>query len=126
VEYVTPEVARAHRGRALVLAPPSAANSPWARRFGASSTAFASGWMQIRGTRRRKAMDRGFVLSDHADWPGLLEAIAATGAESVGVTHGYAGTVARYLAERGLNAWVLPTQFEGEEETISEGEESAE
>lgn len=101
-------------GRFLVLAPPSAHGSPWMRRFGPVSTAFASGWMLIRGTRRRKAVDRGFVLSDHADWPGLLGAIEATGAEQVWVTHGYAAVVARYLRERGLDARPLATRYIGE------------
>ena len=67
--------------RALVVAPPSAHGSPWERRFGSASTAFASGWMRIRGTRRRRSLDRGFVFSDHADWSGLLRAIEATGAD---------------------------------------------
>ena len=74
--------------RALVLAPPSARGTPWLRRFGDCSDAFASGWMRLRGARRRRALDRGFVLSDHADWPGLQAAIAATGAQRVIVTHG--------------------------------------
>src|SRR4029453_8028519 len=74
--------------RCLVIAPPSAQRSPWLRRFGELSDAFASGWMQVRGARRRRAVDRGFVLSDHADWPGLLRAIDATGASRGMVTHG--------------------------------------
>ena len=69
--------------RALVVAPPSVLGSPWVRRFGEASTAFASGWMQLRGARRRQGVDRGFVLSDHADWPALHDAIAATGASRV-------------------------------------------
>jgi putative mRNA 3-end processing factor len=100
--------------RALIVAPPSARGTPWTRRFGALSTAFVSGWMQIRGTRRRRAIDRGFVLSDHADWPGLLAAVQATGAEQVWVTHGYAPVLARWLAEKGLDAQAVPTRFEGE------------
>ncbi|HEY1381668.1 MAG TPA: ligase-associated DNA damage response exonuclease [Gemmataceae bacterium] len=98
----------------LIVAPPSAHQTPWTRKFGTVSTGFASGWMTIRGTRRRKAVDRGFVLSDHADWPGLLSAIAATGAERVGVTHGYTAVLVRWLRERGADAWVLPTRYEGE------------
>ncbi len=74
---------------ALVVAPPSAAGSLWLRRFGAASLAFASGWMRIRGVRRRRSLDRGFVLSDHADWPALIATIKATGASQVLVTHGY-------------------------------------
>ena len=86
---------------ALIVAPPSAHGTPWTRRFGPASTAFASGWMRIRGARRRRSVNRGFVLSDHADWPGLLAAIDATGAEAVWLTHGYTAVVARYLRERG-------------------------
>lgn len=115
--------------QALIIAPPSAQGTPWMRRFGAVSTGFASGWMQLRGTRRRKAVDRGFALSDHADWPGLLDAIAATGAERVWVTHGYSAVLARWLNERGLEATALATRFEGDEAdagddrvTIDEGE----
>ena len=69
--------------RALILAPPSAAASPWLKRFGDYSDALASGWMQVRGNRRRRGLDRGFALSDHADWPGLIAAIEATGAERI-------------------------------------------
>jgi putative mRNA 3-end processing factor len=85
---------------ALIVAPPSAHGSVWTRRFGEASTAFASGWMRIRGTRRRRAIDRGFVLSDHVDWSGLLQTIAETGAERVWVTHGYGATLAWLLRER--------------------------
>ena len=92
-----------HR-RALVLAPPSAMGSPWLRRFTPMSTAMASGWMRIRGTRRRRALDRGFVLSDHADWPGLLDTVAETHAEKVWVTHGFRAPLARWLSERGTPA----------------------
>ncbi|MCA1597525.1 MAG: ligase-associated DNA damage response exonuclease [Chloroflexi bacterium] len=95
---------------ALIIAPPWAHQSPWARRFGAPATGLASGWMRIRGTRRRRAVDRGFVLSDHADWPGLLEVIAATGAEAVWATHGYAPVLARWLGEQGADVRVLPTR----------------
>jgi putative mRNA 3-end processing factor len=98
----------------LVLAPPSAHQTPWMRKLGTVSTGFASGWMTIRGTRRRRAVDRGFILSDHADWPGLLSVIEATGASRVGVTHGYSAVLARWLRERGLQSWVLPTRYEGE------------
>ncbi|MCO5099397.1 MAG: ligase-associated DNA damage response exonuclease [Burkholderiaceae bacterium] len=108
------EVERAALRRALVLAPPSAARSPWLRRFGTASDAFASGWMQLRGTRRRRAIDRGFVLSDHADWPGLNAAIDATGASRVVATHGYADVLVRWLRERGLDASRFATPLESE------------
>jgi len=106
--------AKQHRGRALVVAPPSASGSTWIRKFGPVSLAMASGWMQIRGTRRRRTVDRGFVLSDHADWPGLLATIEATGADRVGVTHGYTGPLSRYLNEKGIEAFIVPTRYEGE------------
>jgi putative mRNA 3-end processing factor len=116
----TRPVAETTRGQSfageLILAPPSAGGSTWMRRFGPTSTAFASGWMRVRGTRRRRGFDRGFVISDHADWPDLLSTIADTGAERVLTTHGYAGSLARYLNERGIAAGTLATPFEGETE----------
>ena len=103
--------------RALVIAPPSVQNSAWARRFGAdTSDAFASGWMQLRGARRRRSVDRGFVLSDHADWPGLQRAIRATGAQRVIVTHGYEAVMVRWLREQGLEAGAFETEYGAEEE----------
>lgn len=99
---------------AIVVAPPSTDGSTWAKRFGAHSTAFASGWMAVRGARRRRSVDRGFTLSDHVDWPQLLGAIEATGASRVLVTHGFTGPVVRWLRERGLEADALATRYEGE------------
>lgn len=107
-------VVEKHQG-ALVLAPPSALGSAWARKFGPQETAFASGWMALRGIRRRRAGDRGFVISDHADWFGLLTAIKETGAENIYVTHGYTDVFARYLNEQGWNAQVVPTEFGGDD-----------
>ena len=97
--------------RALVIAPPAAAGGPWAKRLGERSDAFASGWMQLRGARRRRGVDRGFVLSDHADWPGLQRAIAATGAERVIVTHGYEAVLVRWLQQQGLEAGSFNTEY---------------
>jgi putative mRNA 3-end processing factor len=111
---VTPETKAADHPGALVLATPSAFGTPWARRFGAHSTAFASGWMRLRGVRRRRAADRGFVISDHVDWNGLLWAIRETGAENIYVTHGYTEIFTRYLNENGWNAAIVPTEFTGE------------
>ena len=96
---------------ALVVAPPSVQGSAWLKRLPDYGDAFASGWMQLRGTRRRQAVDRGFVLSDHADWPGLQRAIAATGAERVIVTHGYEAVMVRWLAERGLRVESFRTEY---------------
>jgi putative mRNA 3-end processing factor len=100
----------------LIIAPPSASGSVWLRRFGAISTGFASGWMRIRGLRRRRTIDRGFVLSDHADWPSLLAAITATGAERVWVTHGYREPLVRWLAEHAVDAESVASRWEGEGE----------
>ncbi len=129
VLYAGSESSRAHRGQALVVAPPSASGMPgWLRQFGATSEAFASGWMLVRGARRRRAVDRGFVLSDHADWDGLLDAVAESGAERVGVTHGYTGVLARYLRDKGMDAFELPTHWErgdAEDDDNAMGEDSA-
>ncbi len=110
----TSENARETRGRAMVIAPPSAADSPWLRKFGDVATAAVSGWMQIRGTRRWQAVDKGFAISDHADWDGLLSAIDATEAEEIIVTHGYRSVLTRWLAEHGKRASAIATAFEGE------------
>jgi putative mRNA 3-end processing factor len=109
---LAPTVPAAEWPRALILAPPSCHGSAWARSFGHVSTALASGWMRIRGTRRRLSLDRGFVLSDHADWPGLLRAIGETGAETVWVTHGYRGPLVRWLQEHGRQAVAVEGRFE--------------
>lgn len=109
------ERADSHAGR-LVLAPPSAHRSPWMKRFPAVSTAFASGWTAVRGFRRRRGYHRGFVLSDHADWAGLIRTIEESHASRVLVTHGNSEVLARYLREvKGLRAEPLATEF-GEEE----------
>ena len=100
----------------LIVAPVLARGSVWMRRFAEHSSAFASGWMRIRGARRRRGYDRGFVLSDHADWPSLLQAVAASGAERVFVTHGYTAPLARYLVSRGFDAQPWTTRYEGEPE----------
>jgi len=105
--------ARTHPG-ALVIAPPSALGTPWMKRFAPASVAFVSGWMRLRGVRRRRAADRGFVLSDHADWAGLNAAVSETGAERVFVTHGYTEVFQAWLAARGYEAAIVATEFVGE------------
>jgi putative mRNA 3-end processing factor len=109
---------KASLNRALVIAPPSVQNSVWARRFGDASDAFASGWMQLRGARRRRGVDRGFVLSDHADWPGLQRAIGATGAERVIVTHGYEAVMVRWLEGQGLEAGAFQTEYGEDDDEV--------
>jgi putative mRNA 3-end processing factor len=100
----------------IVIAPPHSSGSPWIRRFAPFSTGFASGWMLVRGARRRRSLDRGFALSDHVDWPSLLSAIEVTGAGEVWVTHGYTGPVVRWLQEKGIDARAVQTRFEGEQD----------
>lgn len=113
---VTPGVtAKSHPG-ALVIAPPSALATPWARRFQPAEEAMASGWMAVRGIRRRRGLERGFALSDHADWDGLNAAVAATGATRVLPTHGYTDAFARWLREKGLQAQPLQTPFGSEDD----------
>lgn len=105
--------------RAIVVAPPSADGSTWPRRFGSTRAAFASGWMRVRGARRRRGVDAGFTLSDHVDWPQLLTAIDATGAERVWVTHGFTGPVVKWLLDHGLDAQAIATHYEGERDDVA-------
>ena len=106
------------RGTGLIVAPPSVSGTPWLRQFNGSRgmrTAFASGWMRVRGRRRWQSVDRGFTLSDHADWNGLLSTIRASGCNRVGTTHGFAEPFARYVTEvLGLDSFVVPTRYVGE------------
>ncbi|WP_113911201.1 ligase-associated DNA damage response exonuclease [Roseovarius dicentrarchi] len=111
---VTPELVPKDHPGAMVIAPPGAMGSDWARRFKPAATGFASGWMRLRGVRRRRTVDRGFVVSDHADWTGLNTAIKATGAENIYATHGYTDIFARWLKSEGYNAEALTTEFTGE------------
>ncbi|MFG5383334.1 ligase-associated DNA damage response exonuclease [Yoonia sp. R2-816] len=120
--YATADItAKTHPG-ALVLATPSALGTTWTRRFGPASTAFASGWMALRGVRRRRAADRGFIVSDHADWDGLNDAIRATGATKIFATHGYTSVFQRWLTEQGYDAHVVSTDYHGE--SLDNSEES--
>lgn len=105
---------KAEMRQSIVIAPPGAQESGWLRRFAPYSLSFASGWMLVRGQRRRRSVDRGFVISDHADWGGLLDIVRGTGASRVLPTHGYTDQFARYLRENGLDATALPTRFSGE------------
>ena len=115
IDRVPPRARRVGDGRALVIAPPSVLGSSWLNLFGESSVAMASGWMTLRGVRRRRGFDKGFAVSDHADFPGLVAAVEATGARRVLATHGFADAFARYLRDaKGLDAAVLATRFAGE------------
>ncbi|NVN16749.1 ligase-associated DNA damage response exonuclease [Muricauda sp. HICW] len=110
----------------MVIAPPSAHGSTWIRKMVPYVTGTASGWMAFRGARRRRAIDKGFVLSDHCDWQALLNTIQATGAEKIICTHGYTDIFSKYLMELGYDARTEATQYEGElsEENANEPEKS--
>lgn len=123
---VTVQVPRRNYPGAMVIATPGALGSSWARKFKPLTEGVASGWMALRGTRRRRAVDRGFVLSDHADWAGLNEAVRATGAERIFVTHGYTEIFTHWLREQGYEAFSVKTEFEGELSEMNETEESEE
>ena len=113
-ELITRDTKKAEIEGNLVLAPPAVMGSAWAKKLGDISTGYASGWMAFRGARRRRAVDRSFVLSDHADWEGLLSVIKATGCEDIITTHGYTDIFARYLKENGWNARTEKTKYEVE------------
>lgn len=119
-ERVTKESDKKEFPGSLVVAPPSALASPWIRKFRPLSSAIGSGWMNLRGAKRRRAVDRGFILSDHADWPGLNEAVKATGAEMVYVTHGYTAAFSKWLNSQGIASAEVRTQYEGELSEINE------
>ena len=108
----------------LVIAPPSAVDSAWSKKFKDFSSGVASGWMAMRGTRRRRSADRGFVLSDHADWEGLLTAIKASEAEKVYVTHGYTDIFSKYLKSIGYYSAVVNTEYTGDELELASAEET--
>jgi putative mRNA 3-end processing factor len=116
-ERITPDSVKEEVRKGIIIAPPSAVGSPWMRRFQPYDFGYCSGWMSIRGAKRRRAADRGFALSDHADWDGLISAIDATGCETVYLTHGYTASFSRYLTEIGFDAREVHTLYGGDELT---------
>ncbi|MBL7941077.1 MAG: ligase-associated DNA damage response exonuclease [Flavobacteriales bacterium] len=113
-EVITPNTPKERFRSALVIAPGSAIGTPWTNRMRPYSTAMASGWMQLRGWRRRGNLDTGFVLSDHADWDALLLAVKETGAERIIATHGYTDLFSQYLRSVGYDATSESTEFRGQ------------
>jgi putative mRNA 3-end processing factor len=111
---LTKKVSAKNLERALIVTPSGAALDEYIKSVKNISTASASGWMMSRGMRRRGNFDRGFVLSDHADWPGLNQAIKETGAHHIYPTHGYTQSFSRWLNEQGYETNVVKTQYEGE------------
>lgn len=119
VQRVTADIPKEAYKRSVVLAPPSADGTPWMRRFAPYSVGICSGWMQVRGNQRRRNADAGFALSDHADWKGLLQAVEATGAQKVLVTHGFQSSFSRYLNETGIEAGEVKTEYGNDEDEES-------
>lgn len=126
VQRVTPDTPKELLKSAVVIAPGSAEGTPWIKKFAPYAVGICSGWMQVRGNVRRKNADAGFALSDHADWPGLLQAIKATEAQKVFVTHGFQHAFSRYLNEQGIPAAEVATEYGGEEEETIKTEETVE
>jgi putative mRNA 3-end processing factor len=116
---ITPDSLKEEVRNGIIIAPPSSVGTPWMRRFQPYDFGYCSGWMSIRGAKKRRAADRGFVLSDHADWDGLISAINATGCEKVYLTHGYTASFSRYLTQIGFDAHEVHTLYGGEEEESS-------
>lgn len=120
IPLVTKDIDKKNYKGALIFATPSSLNTPWLKKFEPYSTGYCSGWMTVRGAKNRRSVDRGFVLSDHADWNELNSVIAATGAQKVFVTHGFTDTYTQWLNEQGIEAAEVSTQYGVEEEVISE------
>jgi putative mRNA 3-end processing factor len=117
ITYLNKETSKDAVRDGVIICPGSAVDTPWMRRWQPYALGVCSGWMQVRGAQRRRNADAGFPLSDHADWPGLLTAIEASGAECVYATHGFSSVLARYLKEeRGIKADVVKTSFGEDEE----------
>jgi putative mRNA 3-end processing factor len=122
VKRVLPDMKKEDFRGSVVIAPQSAEGTGWMKRFVPYELASCSGWMQVRGNVRRSNVDKGFALSDHADWNGLLHAVKATGAEKIFVTHGFQSAFSRYLNENGIESAEVKTEFGDEEEGIDNGE----
>ena len=125
VHRVVPSTTKEETKGNIVIAPSGADGSPWIKKFSPYSVGVCSGWMQVRGNKRRRNADAGFALSDHADWEGLLKAVKATGAQKVFATHGFQASFSRYLNEQGIEAGEIKTEYgNDEEETIAEIEKT--
>ena len=125
VKRITPDMNRSTFKTDIIIAPPSADESPWMNRFNPYSVGVCSGWMQVRGNARRRNVDAGFAMSDHADWKGLISVIHASGAKKVFVTHGFQSAFSRYLNETGIEAAEVKTEFGDETELDTEKQLSA-
>lgn len=116
IKRIEPGMSKETFNNSIIIAPPSADGTAWMKRFSPYSVGVCSGWMQVRGNARRRNVDAGFALSDHADWDGLLSAVKATGAEKVFVTHGFQAAFSRYLNEQGIAAEEVKTAYGNDDE----------
>ncbi len=129
-----PSVAKLDLGQnvarnSLILAMPSIIYSPILKDVQPYSIAAASGWMSLRGARKAPNIDKGFVLSDHADWNQLIQSVKETGAQKIFLTNnGYSSAFSRWLVENGYDVTEIATKFTGEikeiEETMGVGVDS--
>lgn len=110
-ELLTQDVSKKELSESLVIAPPSANHPSWLKRLGPYESGFASGWMRVRGAKRRRGYDRGFVVSDHADWRSLIRTVKETGAKRVLATHGETEAIVRYLNDQGIAAETLRAKY---------------
>jgi putative mRNA 3-end processing factor len=117
---ITPETKKEELQRGIVIVPPALADGKWVKSLIQPAVGICSGWMMVRAGRRWRSADAGFALSDHADWPGLLDAIKATSAQKVFVTHGSTAVFAKYLNEIGIEAEEVSTKYgmEDDDETL--------
>ncbi|TDS17359.1 ligase-associated DNA damage response exonuclease [Sphingobacterium paludis] len=117
---ITADTKRDQIRGALIVAPPSAMDTPWLRTLKPYRIAMCSGWMQLRGARRRKGVDRGFPLSDHCDWRQLNQAVIQTAAKHVYVTHGYEHNFSKWVREEyGIGGSIFKTLYnDAEEENV--------
>jgi len=122
---ITSDFKKENVQRKIVILPPALLGSKLIKKIPNAATAICSGWMHIRGNRRWKGVDAGFAVSDHADWEGLLQAVKATEAEKVYVTHGSQAVFSKYLNEIGIEAHELKTEFGDEEIANKEPQKSA-
>ncbi len=120
VQRITPEATKDHFHSDIIIAPPSADGSSWMNRFQPYAVGVCSGWMQVRGHARRRNVDAGFAMSDHADWNGLLSVVRACSAKKVFVTHGFQSSFSRYLNEMGIESAEVKTEYGDDLETESE------
>jgi len=117
---ITPETKKDDMQKGILIVPPVMRDSKWIKSLNQSATGICSGWMQVRAHRRWQSADAGFTLSDHADWPGLIEAVVATGAEKVYVTHGFTAAFSRFLNEKGIESAEVTTYFGQEDDQEAE------